>query len=85
MVFKGRASPLFYSLWLAAGKVTEGEMMTYRQFGSPLEGHSTVSFPYTEAASGSLGRGSQGTGGGVKDRALPRMDRHYTPRSLEGL
>lgn len=54
---KGHASPLFYALWLAAGKVTPDEMLTYRQFGSPLEGHPTRRFPYTEAATGSLGQG----------------------------
>ncbi|MBI4772988.1 MAG: transketolase [Deltaproteobacteria bacterium] len=54
---KGHASPLFYALWLAAGKVTAEEMMTYREFGSPLEGHPTVAFPFTEAATGSLGQG----------------------------
>ncbi len=54
---KGHASPLFYSLWLAAGKLTEEDMMTYRKFGSPLEGHPTVAFPYVEAATGSLGQG----------------------------
>jgi len=54
---KGHASPLFYSLWLAAGKVTEQEMMTLRKFGSPLEGHPTPAFAYTEAATGSLGQG----------------------------
>jgi len=32
-------------------------MLTYRKFGSPLEGHPTMSFPYTEAATGSLGQG----------------------------
>jgi len=54
---KGHASPLFYSLWAAAGKVSEEEMMTMRKFGSPLEGHPTVAFPYTEASTGSLGQG----------------------------
>src|SRR5512147_340316 len=54
---KGHASPLFYALWLAAGKVTEAEMMTLRKFGSPLEGHPTPAFRYTEAATGSLGQG----------------------------
>ncbi|MFP3983379.1 MAG: transketolase [Desulfurivibrionaceae bacterium] len=54
---KGHASPLFYSLWLAAGQITEKEMMTYRKFGSRLEGHPTSTFPYTEAATGSLGQG----------------------------
>jgi transketolase len=54
---KGHASPLFYSLWAAAGALTEQDMLTYRQFGSPLEGHPTVAFPYVEAATGSLGQG----------------------------
>ncbi|HXX54250.1 MAG TPA: transketolase [Thermodesulfovibrionales bacterium] len=54
---KGHASPLFYALWAAAGKVSEEELMTMRKFGSPLEGHPTMAFPYTEAATGSLGQG----------------------------
>jgi transketolase len=68
---KGHASPLFYSLWLAAGKVSEQEIMTYRQFGSRLQGHPTVSFPYTEAATGSLGQGlSIGVGLALNARYL---------------
>jgi transketolase len=54
---KGHASPLFYALWATAGKLTEQDMMTYRHFGSSLEGHPTTSFRYTEAATGSLGQG----------------------------
>jgi transketolase len=54
---KGHATPLFYSLWAMAGKLTAAELMTYRHFGSPLEGHPTMSFRYTEAATGSLGQG----------------------------
>lgn len=54
---KGHASPLFYALWAAAGKVSEKELLTLRKFGSPLEGHPTVLFPYTEASTGSLGQG----------------------------
>lgn len=54
---KGHASPLLYSLWAVAGKVTEEELMTLRKFGSPLEGHPTMAFKYTEAATGSLGQG----------------------------
>ena len=54
---KGHASPLFYALWTAAGALTEEELMTYRRFGSPLEGHPTVTFRYAEAATGSLGQG----------------------------
>src|SRR6202042_1052364 len=51
------ASPLFYSLYAAAGKVSEKELLTLRKFGSKLEGHPTLEFPYTEVPTGSLGQG----------------------------
>jgi len=54
---KGHASPLLYALYAAAGKVSEEELDSLRKFGSPLEGHPTLAFPYTEAATGSLGQG----------------------------
>lgn len=54
---KGHASPLFYALWAAAGRLSESDLKTMRKFGSPLEGHPTTSFKYTEAATGSLGQG----------------------------
>jgi transketolase len=54
---KGHASPLFYSLYGAAGKISEDELKKLRKFGSRLEGHPTLAFPYTEAATGSLGQG----------------------------
>ncbi|MFW6323746.1 MAG: 1-deoxy-D-xylulose-5-phosphate synthase N-terminal domain-containing protein, partial [Desulfovibrionales bacterium] len=54
---KGHASPLFYSLWAAAGKVNPEDLMDLRRFGGPLEGHPTPAFPFTEAATGSLGQG----------------------------
>lgn len=54
---KGHASPLLYALYAAAGKITEGELRQYRKFTSPLEGHPSMAFPYTEAATGSLGQG----------------------------
>jgi len=54
---KGHASPLFYSLYAAAGKVSQREMLSLRKFGSRLEGHPTLAFSYTEAATGSLGQG----------------------------
>ena len=54
---KGHASPLFYSLYTAAGKLTEKDLKGYRKFTSPLEGHPTLEFPYTEAPTGSLGQG----------------------------
>jgi transketolase len=54
---KGHASPVLYAAWKELGKITEQELMTYRQFGSPFEGHATLRFPYAEAATGSLGIG----------------------------
>lgn len=54
---KGHASPLFYALYAAAGKLTEKDLLTYRKFDSNLEGHPTLRFPYTEAPTGSLGQG----------------------------
>ncbi|NLF32552.1 MAG: transketolase [Planctomycetes bacterium] len=54
---KGHASPLLYALWAAAGRIGEDDLMGYRTFGSPLEGHPTARFAYAEAATGSLGQG----------------------------
>ena len=72
---KGHATPLFYSLWVAAGKLT-GEYFeaNYRKFGSPLEGHPSVTFPYVEAATGSLGQGlSVGVGLAINARYLDML------------
>lgn len=54
---KGHAAPLLYSLYGAAGRVTEDDLLQLREFGHPLEGHPTLAFPYTEAPTGSLGQG----------------------------
>ncbi len=54
---KGHASPLVYGLFRAAGAISEEEFMTYRQFGSRLEGHPTPVLPWVDVATGSLGRG----------------------------
>nr|MBP9716670.1 transketolase [Candidatus Levybacteria bacterium] len=69
---KGHASPLFYSLWVAAGEISENELLTYRKFGSPLEGHPTMEFKYTEAPTGSLG---QGLSVGVGIALAAKMDK----------
>ncbi len=54
---KGHASPLFYALWAVAGAIKKSELLTLRKFGSRLEGHPTIAFPFTEAGTGSLGQG----------------------------
>ena len=80
---KGHATPLFYTLWAMAGKLTAAELMTYRHFGSPLEGHPTMSFRYTEAATGSLGQGlSIGLGIALNAKYLDKLP--YTTYVLLG-
>jgi len=54
---KGHASPLVYGLFRAAGVISDDEFMTYRQFGSRLEGHPTPVLPWVDVATGSLGQG----------------------------
>ncbi len=54
---KGHASPLYYSLWAAAGAIPTEELLTFRSMTSRLEGHPSMRFPYTEAPTGSLGQG----------------------------
>ena len=55
---KGHASPLLYAAYVAAGAVTEEELLTtYRKFGSRLEGHPTPKLPWVDVATGSLGQG----------------------------
>jgi transketolase len=74
---KGHASPLYYALWAVAGKIASGEIMTYRQFGSRLQGHPTPAFPCTEAATGSLGQGlAIGLGIAYSARRLVSSDIH---------
>lgn len=71
---KGHASPLFYALWAAAGKVTEKEIITLRKFGSPFEGHTTTVFPYVEVSTGSLGQGlSIGLGMALNAKYLDKL------------
>jgi len=71
---KGHASPLFYSLWAVAGSVSEKELLSYRKFNSPLEGHPTPAFRHTEAATGSLGQGlSIGVGMAINAKYIDKL------------
>jgi transketolase len=54
---KGHASPLVYSLFKAAGAITDEELLTFRKLGSRLEGHPTPIVPWVDVATGSLGQG----------------------------
>ena len=71
---KGHASPLVYGLFRAAGAITEEEFMTYRQFGSRLEGHPTPVLPWVDVATGSLGQGLPiGVGLALAGKKLDRL------------
>ena len=54
---KGHASPLCYAMFKAAGAISDEELMTFRTFGSRLEGHPTPAIPWVDVATGSLGQG----------------------------
>ena len=54
---KGHASPLLYAMFAAAGAITDEELLTFRKFGSRLEGHPTPALPWVDVATGSLGTG----------------------------
>jgi transketolase len=44
-------------MYRAAGAVSKDELLTYRTFGSKLEGHPTPVLPWVDVATGSLGQG----------------------------
>jgi transketolase len=54
---KGHASPLLYSLYKMAGAIEDEELLTFREFGSRLQGHPTPEIPWVDVATGSLGQG----------------------------
>lgn len=74
---KGHASPLLYSMYKAAGAVSESEFTTYRQFGSRLEGHPTPVLPWVDVATGSLGQGFPiGVGVALAGKYLDKLPYH---------
>jgi transketolase len=54
---KGHASPLLYALYVAAGAISDDELLTLRRYGSRLEGHPSPALPWVDIATGSLGFG----------------------------
>jgi transketolase len=71
---KGHASTLLYAMFKAAGAVSDDELLTYRQFGSMLEGHPTPIIPWVDVATGSLGQGlPDGVGMGLAGKYLDRL------------
>ncbi|HEX9056005.1 MAG TPA: transketolase [Ktedonobacterales bacterium] len=74
---KGHASPLLYSMYKAAGAISDQELMTLRQFGSRLEGHPTPILPWVDVATGSLGQGLPiGVGVGLAGKYLDKLPYH---------
>jgi transketolase len=71
---KGHASPLYYAMLKATGAITDDELLTYRRFGSRLEGHPTPRIPPTDVATGSLGQGLPiGVGIALAGQRLDRL------------
>ncbi|MES4902143.1 MULTISPECIES: transketolase [unclassified Streptomyces] len=72
---KGHASPLLYSLFKAAGAISDEELLTFRKLGSRLEGHPTPRLPWVDVATGSLGQGLPvGVGLALAGKRLDKVD-----------
>jgi transketolase len=56
---KGHASPLMFSVLKAVGAITDEQLMSFRRFGSPVQGHPVPldEMPWIDVATGSLGQG----------------------------
>jgi transketolase len=71
---KGHASTLYYAILRAVGAISDDELLTYRKFGSMLEGHPTPLIPWVDVATGSLGQGLPiGVGMGLAGKYLDRL------------
>ncbi|MBA2614455.1 MAG: transketolase [Actinobacteria bacterium] len=71
---KGHASPLLYALYKAAGAISDEELLSFRTFGSRLEGHPTPVLPWVDVATGSLGQGLPiGVGLALAGKRLDRL------------
>jgi transketolase len=71
---KGHASPLLYSMYKAAGAISDEELLTFRKFGSRLQGHPTPAIPWVDVATGSLGQGlPYGVGIALAGKNLDRL------------
>jgi transketolase len=56
---KGHASPLLFSVFKAIGAITDEQLLSFRRFGSPVQGHPAPvpEMPWVDVATGSLGQG----------------------------
>jgi transketolase len=71
---KGHASPLLYSMYKAAGAISDEELLSFREFGSRFEGHPTPAISWVDVATGSLGQGLPiGVGVALAGKYLDRL------------
>lgn len=72
---KGHACPLLYSMYKAAGAVTDEELMSLRKIDSRLEGHPVPKIiPWVDVATGSLGQGlAFGVGMAINGKYLDKL------------
>ena len=56
---KGHASPLMFSVLKAVGAIGDEQLLSFRRFGSPVQGHPVPlpDMPWIDVATGSLGQG----------------------------
>jgi len=56
---KGHASPLMFSVLKAIGAISDEQLLSFRRFGSPVQGHPVPlpEMPWIDVATGSLGQG----------------------------
>src|SRR5437588_5262758 len=74
---KGHASPLCYAMFKAAGAISDEELLTFRRFGSRLQGHPTPAIPWVDVATGSLGQGMPvAVGVALAGRYLDKLPYH---------
>src|SRR5689334_20182339 len=65
---------LVYSKYKAAGAISDEELLTFRKFGSRLQGHPTPAIPWVDVATGSLGQGlPYGVGIALAGKNLDRL------------
>ena len=71
---KGHASPLLYSMFKAAGVISDEKLINGYRFGSVLQGHPTPVLPWIDVATGSLGQGlPDGVGVALAGRYLDEL------------
>src|SRR5438874_1336286 len=74
---KGHASPLLYAIFKAVGVISDDELLSFRRFGSRLQGHPTPLLPWVDVATGSLGQGLPiGVGVALAGKNLDQLPYH---------